>query len=244
MPQAAMTILPPLPLVRRLGLAILILGLMSVVAGPALAFDAPNAKRPFDVLVNGVKVGRQLLTFHHEGKTLVVENEIYILAPELWHNIADRALELLRVGKQVSDSYTLRCREVWRDGALAEVTTDVNNYDEPVEVDLDATPNGPMVNGAAGRLPAPPGLVPSSLWQVEMTQGHPVLDLDSGSILNVHFNQGAQEPLAVGAEDQPARHVTSSGEFARDLWYAGDGLLLRQQYRDKKGQLLEFRYAP
>ena len=244
MPCAAMTILPPLPLVRRLGLATLILGLTSVMASPALALDASNTKRPFDVLVNGVKVGRQLLTFHHEGKALVVENEIYIVAPELWHNLADRALELLRVGKQVSDSYTLRCREVWRDGALAEVTTNVNNYDEAVEVDLDATPNGLMVDGPAGRLPAPPGLVPSSLWQIEMTQGHPVLDLDSGRILNVHFNQGAEEPLTVGAEDLPARHVTSSGEFARDLWYGGDGLLLRQQYVDKKGEVLEFRFAP
>jgi len=244
MSLAAMTIFPPLALVRRLGLATLILGLMSVLAGPALALDAPNTKRPFDVLVNGVKVGRQLLTFHHEGKSLVVENEIYIVAPELWHNLADRALELLRVGEKVSDSYMLRCREVWRDGALAEVTTDVNNYDAPAEVDLDATPNGLMVNGPAGRLPAPPGLVPSSLWEIEMTQGRPVLDLDSGRILNVHFNQGAEEPLTVGAEDLPARHVTSSGELSRDLWYAGDGLLLREQYLDKKGEVLEFRYAP
>ncbi len=239
-----MTILPPFPLVRRLGLATLILGLMSGMAGPARAFDAPNTKRPFDILVNGVKVGRQLLTFHHEGKTLVVQNEIYIVAPEVWHNLADRALGLLRVGKQVSDRYMLRCREVWRDGALAEVTTDVNNYDEPVEVDLDATASGLMVNGPAGRLPAPPGLVPSSLWQIEMTQGHPVLDLDSGRILNVHFSQGAEEPLALGSEDVPARHVTASGDFSRDLWYGGDGLLLRRQYLDKKGQLLEFRYAP
>jgi hypothetical protein len=244
MPRAAKTILPSLTLARRLGLAALILGLMSVMAGPALAFDAPNGKRPFDVLVNGVKVGRELLTFHHEGKALVVENEIYVVAPELWHNLADRALELLRVGKRVSDSYTLRSREVWRDGALAEVTTDVDNYDEPAEVDLDATPNGLMVEGPAGRLPAPPGLVPSSLWQIEMTHGHPVLDLDSGRILNMHFSQGAEEPLATGSEDVPARHVTASGEFSRDLWYGRDGLLLRQQYRDKKGEVLEFRYAP
>jgi len=239
-----MTILPPLPLVRRLGLAALLLGLMSGTAGPALALDAPNTKRPFDILVNGVKVGRQFLTFHHEGKVLVVENEIYIVAPEVWHNLADRALELLRVGKQVSDRYMLRCREVWRDGALAEVTTDVDNYDEPAEVDLDATPNGLMVDGPAGRLPAPPGLVPSSLWQFEMTKAPVILDLDSGRILNVHFSQGAQEPLAAGSEDVPALHVTASGELSRDLWYGHDGLLLRQQYLDKKGQLLEFRYAP
>jgi hypothetical protein len=239
MPQAAMTILPPLPLVRRLGLVTLILGLMSGMVGPALAFDAPNTKHPFDILVNGVKVGRQFLTFHHEGKALVVENEIDIAVPRLVNSPL-----LNRVTSLLSDRYMLRCREVWRGGALAEVTTDVNNYDEPVEVDLDATASGLMVTGPAGRLPAPPGLVPSSLWQIEMTKAQAVLDLDSGRILNVHFSQGAEEPLAAGVEDVPARHVTASGELARDLWYGRDGLLLRQQYLDKKGQLLEFRYAP
>ncbi|HUI17672.1 MAG TPA: DUF6134 family protein [Alphaproteobacteria bacterium] len=245
MPQAAMPILSPRSVLRRLGLAALILGLIGGMRAPAHALDAPDGKRPFDILINGVKVGRQLLAFHHEGKTLVVENEIDIASPELWHRLADRTLAALRIDERVSEHYMLRCREVWRVGALVEVTTDVNNYDTPAEVDLDATPSGLMVSGSAGRLPAPPGLVPSSLWQLEMTQAQSVLDLDSGRILNVHFSQGADEPLAQGAEDVPARHVTASGELARELWYDhGNGLLLREQYVDRKGQVLEFRYAP
>ena len=245
LPQAAMPFSSPLSVLRRLGLAALILGLIGGMAAPARALDAPDVKRPFNVLINGVKVGRQLLIFHHEAKSLVVENEIDIASPELWHRLADRTLAALRIDERVSEHYMLRSREVWRQGALVEVTTNVNNYDKPAEVDLDATPSGLMVSGSAGRLPAPPDLVPSSLWQIEMTQAQSVLDLDSGRILKVQFSQGAEEPLAQGAEDVAARHVTASGELARELWYDhGNGLLLREQYVDRKGQLLEFRYAP
>ena len=176
-----MPFLSQLPVLRRLVLAALILGLMTGMAGPTLAFDGPVGKRPFAILINGVKVGHLFLNFRHEGKVLVVEDEIYIAPRELWHNLADNALDVLRMGigldKQLSERYVLRCREVWRDGALAEVTTDIDDYGKPVEVDLDATPSGLMVNGPAGRLPAPPGLVPSTLWHIEMTKAPAVLDL-------------------------------------------------------------------
>lgn len=219
-------------------LAAVVLGLMSGMTGPARALDAPVGKRPFDVLVNGAKVGHEFLTFRHEGKVLVVDDEIVITVPRMVNSPL-----LNSVTNLFTNRYMLRCHEVWRDGTLAEVTSDINNYDEPLEVDLDATASGLMVNGPAGRLPAPPGLVPSTLWSIEMTKAPAVLDLDSGRILNVHFAQGAQVPLPIGRKDLPAIHVTASGELARELWYAG-GILVREQYVDKKGQLLEIRYAP
>ena len=231
----------------RFGVAALILGLVGGMPGPARAFDAPLGKRPFDILINGVKVGHLSLTFVHQGKDLVVEDEIYIAPREFWHNLADRALDVLRIGvgldKQLSDRYVLRCREVWRDSALAEVTTNVDDYGQPVEVDLDATPSGLMVKGPAGQFPAPPGLVPSSLWNIEMTKAPAVLDLNSGRILHVNFTQGAPVPIPSGTEDIPAIHVTATGGLSRDLWYAGD-ILLREQYVDEKGQLIEIRSAP
>lgn len=142
----------------------------------------------------------------------------------------------------MSDDYVLRAREVWRDGALAELTTDVNDYGKPIEVDIDQTAQGPTVRGPAGAIPVPAGLVPSTLWSIEMTKGQPVLDLGSGRILSPHFAEGALEPIEVAGADAQARHVTASGDLVRDLWYADNGLLVREQYVDSKGRLLDFRY--
>ena len=230
---------------RRLAVIALFLGSLGGAAGRAQAVDAPDTRRPFDILVDGVLVGHQMLTFRHVGKDLVVQNEIEFIAPNVVRNLTDRTLELLHVERRLSEHYALSSREVWRNGALAELTTEVDHYGEPVEVDLGAGPQGAVVAGTAGRFAAPPGLVPSSLWQIEMTKQSAVLDLNSGRVLNVRFSEGAETPLSFGAhDDMPARRVAATGELTRDLWYGGDGLLLRQQYVDKFGQLIVIRYAP
>jgi len=120
---------------------------LSAVSSPARALDAPDGTRVHDVLVDGAKVGYQLLTFYYRGKDPVVQNEIRIVAAGVARKLAERTLDLLHVGKDFSERYLLRARELWRGGGLT-----------------------------------------------------------------------------------------------RELWYGKDGLLLRQHYRDKEGELLEFRY--
>jgi len=213
---------------RNPGLLALVL-LALLLPARAQAIDAPDGKRVADIFLDEVKVGRQLLSFRHEGRSLIVDDEIDISVPRL---------------RVLAEHYLLRCHEVWRNGALAEIVTDVNDYGRLAEVDLTETAKGPMIDGAAGQQPAPQGLVPSSLWSIEMSKGQPVLDLDSGRVVNPRFSTGPEEPIAVAGDDVPARHVTAAGGLSRELWYGRDGLLVRQQYRDSKGQLLDFHMRP
>jgi hypothetical protein len=206
-------------------LAALIL-LLAAVPRAALAFDWADGKSQWGIFLGDTRVGEQYTTFHHENGALIVQHEIDLDVP--------RYLVL-------SKRYLQRVREVWRDGVLVELTTDTNNYDEISGIDLTRTAQGSVVAGPAGRFLVPDSVVTSIFWEIEMTKNRPVLDLDSGRLVAVKFTPGALLPLRLGTEDVSARHVTVSGDLARELWYTEDGLLFRQQYRDREGNLFDFR---
>lgn len=200
--------------------------LLAALPRAAGAIDAPEGKRQWAIWFNEQKIGLHVMTFHHMGGKLIVDSEIY-------YNVPVAVVWPVR--------YLHRDQEVWRGGRLVEFAADTNDRGVLAGVDLEETAAGPVLDAEGGKRTPPANLVPSSLWTIDMTKGQPVLDAESGRVLAVRFSEGAREPLAFGAEDMPARHVSASGELVRELWYGDDGLLVRQQMKNRKGELLDFR---
>ena len=211
----------PTPLVRALAVLVLLASTPSL----AHAIDAADGRLEWSIFRDGEKIGRHLMTLRHQRGDLIVENEI------------DIRVELLFVALY---RYVHRDREVWRDGRLAELTAFTNDDGTAFDLEVEATQGGLAVDGPSGKFAAPPESVPSSLWQIDMTKGGALIDVERGRLLSVRFTVKAEEPITTAGEDVRARHVTASGDLARELWYGPDGLLLRQQFKGPDGKTLEF----
>lgn len=200
--------------------------LPALLAVPAHAIDAPDGRLEWSISRSGAKIGRYVMTARHQRGDLIVENEI------------DIEVELAFVTLY---RYVHRDREVWRDGALVELTAFTNDDGKASNLEVETAAGGLAVDGPSGQLTAPAGIFPSSLWQIDMTKGNMLVDVERGRLLSVRFTMGAEEPVAVAGEDVRARHVTVSGDLSRELWYGPDGFLLRLQFAGPDGVGLDFR---
>lgn len=195
----------------------------------ARATDAPNETIRWEIWREGEKVGYDTMTIHRQAGRLIAEREI---------DIAVR-----RVGVVTVYRYVRREKETWLDGKLAEFAAITNDDEKETSVEVERTATGLTVDGDAGRFAAPPALVPSTLWRIDMTKSDAVFDVEHGKMLSVHFTTGAEMPLPVKGRDVPARHIIVSGDLSRDLWYGPDGMLVRAQFADAEGVLLDYRIA-
>ncbi len=212
---------PLTPLARLLAALALLASLPSL----AHAVDAPDGRLEWRISRDGAKIGRHLMTIRHQHGDLIVENEI------------DIRVELVFVALY---RYVHRDREVWRGGRLVELTAFTNDDGTASDLGVEAAEGGLAVDGPSGQFTAPAGSFPSGLWQIDMTKGSALIDVERGRLLSVRFTVRAEEPVAVAGEEVRARHVTASGDISRELWYGPDGFLLRQQFRGPDGTTLDF----
>jgi hypothetical protein len=217
-----------LRLSAAVGVSLAVLGLL-VTAPAAWSLDAPDGTRRWSVWRNGDKVGDYVLTFSHAGGQLIVENRI---------DIVERLLAV-----PVS-RYKHVDRQTWQDDRLMALEASTNRDGKKVNLSVRAAAAGLAVDGPEGNFVLLTAIYPSSLWSVEMTKASRLLDVESGRTLTVQITEGAEEPIQVGSqEDVRARHVSVSGDLARELWYGEDGILLRMQYRDADGAPIDLRAA-
>lgn len=190
------------------------------------ALDAPDGTLGYQIWRNGEKVGTYKMTLHHRGSDLYVENEIEIVVRVLFVPVY---------------RYFHRDQEIWRNGQFAELVADTNDDGKGSMVDVRPTTDGLLIEGTAGRYVAPAGILPSSLWKIDMTTASRVLDVENGKTLAVHFAQGPVEPIFFNGQDTPARLVSVTGDLSRELWYGADNLLLRERFAAPDGSMLDFR---
>lgn len=216
---------------RTVGAAGFALATLLLAAPPAFCLDAPDGTHHWTIWRNGDKIGDYRLTFSHENGMLVVDG----------HTEMVRRLFAFPLAR-----YEQVARERWSDDRLTSIQSgtviDGNNRRE---LRAEATADGLSVEGTVGNFVLHGATSPSSLWRIELTHTTQLLDLDKGQVLAVHVVEGADEPIQLGdQQDARARHVSVSGDLARELWYGPDGLLLRMQYLDQDGAPIDFRAAP
>ena len=145
---------------------------------PALGVLACLATAPvraedyaFKVFCNGNPVGYQHVQVQHSDEETTVDTDV--------------AVDVHMAGFEVY-RYRYRARETWRDGKLAELTSETDDDGEAMSLSVHPAEDGMLlVEGKDGRREIPSDTMPTSYWNPAVLERGELLDTESGKILKV-----------------------------------------------------------
>jgi hypothetical protein len=146
--------------------------LLALFAVLALAWPAAAAPRTleFDVMRDGAPIGTHRVTVEHDGAETRATIEI------------DMAVRLAFV---TIYRYTHRSTELWRAGKLVSLDARTDDNGTRTQVGARATEAGLTIEGSGGSYIAPAATVPTSYWNPEKVMRSPLLDTQSGKLIDV-----------------------------------------------------------
>ncbi|SDG56298.1 hypothetical protein SAMN05216241_1248 [Limimonas halophila] len=127
--------------------------------------------------------------------------------------------------------YTHRAEEVWRDGRLELLDTSTERSNGPdKQVHAERRGGALAVTGSGGEHTLDGEVLTTSLWHRDTPKQSRLLGIEDGTLKSVEgrFVEAARVATPEGELD--ARRYAVRGEFSRDLWYGGDGRLLRVEF--------------
>lgn len=206
-------------------------GVAAVDSGEGMADNGgirtPDRTIEWGVFRDGDKIGEHRIVLRQENGDLIVDDTIDI-------HVEFAFVTVYR--------YEHHSNEVWHEGALLRVTSQTNDDGKKNQLQAQAQPGGALaVKGSGGDFTAPAGTLPSSLWRISMTDANRLLDLQSGELLSVQFSKKQSEVIDVAGRKINAEHVTVAGDLSRDMWYDGDGLLVKQNFLAPDGSKIDYR---
>ena len=133
-------------------------------------------------------------------------------------------------------------QEDWRHGKLVSFSSSTNDDGTKHKVTMQAVPEGLRVS-ADGRTdvvaPAPLG----SLWHNDALGTAEMINTLDGTRMKVQTEALGTEPVPIGGQTVPARHIRIDGDLQRDLWYGPDGDLVKVVFPAKDGSTVEYHRA-
>jgi hypothetical protein len=206
----------------RTSLALAASGLAALAAlAPAVAEAITPGRTSFQILMNGNPVGTHSVTVSGGGDTASVRVAIDMAG---------------RIGP-VRFTYSHRCEETWRRGALQSLncTDRENNRTSSVSVALEGS--ALAVNGTGFRGQAPVATLPSSWWNAgTVRQSGRVLDSRDGRLIRLAATRVGESQVA----GQRATHWRLRGGVDKDIWYDEAGRWVKSSFR-LAGQAFEYR---
>lgn len=187
----------------------------------------PSGALNFTVRKAGADIGEYAVRFAERDGALVVDIEA---------NIRVR-FALVTVYR-----YTQRTREIWRDGALQSLDSDVDDNGTTYKISATLRDGRLIVDGHAETLALAPGTLPLSYWNYRLMRESRAFDLQWGSLADIEVVARGAEARAVGGAVVPARRYNMKGfEIKRgerqekpwldvDTWYAPDGRLVGMSF--------------
>ncbi|MBL0929389.1 MAG: hypothetical protein IBJ15_04615 [Alphaproteobacteria bacterium] len=170
----------------------------------ALVLSWPAAAAPptleFDVLRDGAPIGKHRVTIERDGTETRATIEI------------DMAVRLAFVTVY---RYTHRSTELWREGRLVSLDARTDDNGTRTQVSARATDAGLATDGSGGRYDAPAETVPTSYWNREKVMRSPLLDTQSGKLIDV-------SAMALAADANGTRYRLA-GDLEADLVYGPGG---------------------
>jgi hypothetical protein len=167
---------------------------------PIPAADAAQVlpqKLEFDVVREGTVVGRHRITFHQEGGKLLVHSKLAIQVKVLF---------------VTAYRYEQTREEVWRDGRLIAFTSTTDDDGTRYAITGAAGPKRIEVTSGKESWTLPADSLPASYWNMSMVAGHsPLVDPQSGKVLDARFIKVGQETVEVGGEKIAATHYAIAG---------------------------------
>lgn len=202
---------------------------LALIAGaaPARAVIVPDdGLLRFSVIRDGDEIGTHVLTFQRTGDRLDVTVKTRIAVE----------FAFITVFRFEHDSH-----EVWQGGKLVrmETETDDDGTDHKLEVLADG--GGKLrVIGDGQEMVADPDTVPASLWNPAFIRTNDLMDSLVGKPLDITVTGRGDETVTVKGEPVTAHHYSMTGDFARELWYDQDWVLVRMTLKAEDGSDVEY----
>lgn len=190
------------------------LGLAALVVSPTLAQSpaapAPHVHRVFDVVREGSKIGSDTFDITRQGDTTNVTVKTHIL---------------VKIMFVTAYRYDHTETGTWKGRQLVSFTstTDDNGKAHEIKAAQSGNKVALTVDGASSA--APKAIQPASLWGAAVSKQPQIFDPANGKRMAVKVQDLGDETVSVNGVPQQLDHVKLSGQFARDLWFDGDGLV-------------------
>jgi hypothetical protein len=175
-----------------------------VAAAPLWAAIPSTGSLAFQVMRSDSDIGRHEVSFRQEGEDLHVTVEIELAVK----------LAFMTVFR-----YSHRNHEVWRDGKLVSIDTTTNDNGDEYKLTGRATDEGFVVQGDAGRIVAPAGIIPTSYWNPKTVEQTQLLDTQKGRLMEVKIESRGKESIQGSNGPIQAERFRVSGDLKLDLWY-------------------------
>lgn len=183
--------------------------LLVLASGSALAAEAGSYHYRIRHAVFG-EIGEHEVAVQREGERVVVEQ---------WAHLA---VELLGV---TAHERTSRYREVWQGARLIAFEGLTVDNGERFEVTAQATDDGLVIEGAAGRVVAPAATVPSQPSLELATSRGAFFDIKTGELLTARVQPAGREWLKLaGARPLETAKYETAGELEHTVWYDQSGV--------------------
>jgi hypothetical protein len=204
-------------------------GALGPVMGPIPGTPGvpPSGALNFTVRKSGADIGEYAVRFAERDGALVVDIEANIR---------------VRFAFVTVYRYTQRTREIWRDGTLQSLDSDVDDNGTPYKISAAQRDGRLVVDGHTEQLDLAPGALPLSYWNYRLMRESRAFDLQWGSLADIEVAARGPETRAVGGAVVPARRYNMKGfEIKRgerqekpwldvDTWYAPDGRLIGMSF--------------
>lgn len=121
--------------------------------------------------------------------------------------------------------------EVWKGGLLDSLLADTD--DDGTKHHIDLHRNGGALTGSAdGTKKSISGdTVPFTLWTDAFLNHSALLDVTDSSQMKVWIHDKGPDQIKVGDQTVATHHYLMDGDLKWDLWYGGDGILLKTAFK-------------
>lgn len=191
-----------------------LLGMVFMAAFLPVAVHAETLSLAYEIRKDKDPIGRESVRIERDGAAESVAVETHTRASVLF-------LEF---------RYDHVRREEWRDGKLVSMVGDTDDDGSKTHLDAKASDRGWVfaVNGSQSQRAG--DALPLTLWGRAVLSRQDVFSIIDAKPYRVTVAALGAEPLNVAGKTVTAEHFRMTGDVERDLWYGGDGLLLRATF--------------
>jgi hypothetical protein len=168
-----------------------------------------------------------------------IQNKIFMDGTELGtHNVRFTRLadERLQVDTQIRMRYTFAfvtlfkydhtSREIWEGGRLESLNSTTDDDGTMLYVRLESGKDGVLSIDASDNRgdPVPSKIIPTSYWNIALTDQKQLLSTQSGKVLGVTVQEQSAETIAMPGTSRAATRFRVKGDLNLDLWYDDKGM--------------------
>ena len=128
-------------------------------------------------------------------------------------------------------------QEKWQNGKLVAISSTTDDDGTPKELNAslegDKLTVNSVVKGQDRLQSVAAGTLPASLWNPETVSQSALMNTLDGQLMNITVENMGADTVETGSGNIEANHYAITGELTRELWFDGQGRLVRMRFPDK-----------